>query len=47
MLFSYTKQCDCSLFHFVFVEFLFEGTGVEGVVPARELGVKADELEDK
>ena len=24
-----------------------EGTGVEGVVPARELGVKADELEDK
>ena len=24
-----------------------EGTGVEGVVPARELGIKADELEDK
>lgn len=24
-----------------------EGTGVEGVVPARELGVKADEIEDK
>lgn len=24
-----------------------EGTGVEGVVPARELGVKADELENK
>lgn len=24
-----------------------EGTGVEGVVPAHELGVKADELEDK
>ena len=24
-----------------------EGTGVEGVVPARELGVKADELEDE
>lgn len=24
-----------------------EGTGVEGVVPARELGVRADELEDK
>lgn len=24
-----------------------EGTGVEGVVPARELGIKADEIEDK